>query len=178
MTAANEHQSLVDLFLECACWDHHVHGRGDHRMYDFAAQRHLIHHPEIAKDSLYTAVVCGEVTEVGRILAERPAAANEAGGARGWPPLLYLCYARFSHQPTIDNAVTIGRMLLDHGADPNAFYQAYNSRYTALVGVAGKGSRTLQRSRTPLSCFSCCSKEAPSRSTVRFFTTRISGATC
>jgi len=110
-------------------------------MYDFAAQRHLIHHPEIAKDSLYTAVVCGEVTEVGRILAERPAAANEAGGARGWPPLLYLCYARFSHQPTIDNAVTIGRMLLDHGADPNAFYQAYNSRYTALVGVAGEGEQ-------------------------------------
>ena len=78
------HKDLVATFLECACWDHHVHGKGDHRMYDCAAQRHLAQHPEIAGDSLYTAVVCGDLAEVQRILVERPEAANEPGGARGW----------------------------------------------------------------------------------------------
>ena len=141
MSTSLSHESLVATFLECACWDHHVHGKADHRMYDRAAQRHLSHHPEIARDSLYTAVVCGDIEEVERILTERPAAANEPGGSRAWPPILYLCYARFSHQPTIENAVTIARALLDRDADPNAFYQAYNSRYTALVGVAGEGEQ-------------------------------------
>ena len=145
MTAPNNQSELISTFLEVACWDHHVHGKGDHRMYDRAAQRLLAQHPEIARDSLYTAVVCGDVEEVERLLAERPEAANEPGGARGWPPLLYLCYARFSHQPTIDNALTIARALLDRGADPNAYYMAYNSTYSALVGVAGEGEQDSPR---------------------------------
>jgi len=136
---------LVARFLEFACWDHHVHGKGDHRMYDCAAQRHLAQHPEIAHDSLYTAVVCGDLEEVERILADRPEAAREPGGSRGWTPLLYLCYTRFSHQPAIDNALAIGRALLDRGANPNDFYMAGDARYTALVGVAGEGEQDSPR---------------------------------
>jgi uncharacterized protein len=139
------HVERVALFLDMACWDHHVHGKGDHRMYDQAALRLLENHPEIARDSLYTAVVCGDLEEVDRLLAERPEAANEPGGARGWPPLLYLCYARFSHQPTITNAVAIAKALLDKGADPNAYYMAGDSRYTALVGAAGEGEQDSPR---------------------------------
>jgi len=44
------------LFLESACWDHHTHGTGDHRMHDRAAQRHLAQHPEIARHDLYCAI--------------------------------------------------------------------------------------------------------------------------
>ena len=114
-------------------------------MYDCAAQRHLEQHPEIAHDSLYTAVVCGDVAEVQRRLAERPEAANEPGGAREWPPLLYLCYTRFSHQRTLDNAIAIARILLDSGADPNASYMAGDAIYSALVGIAGEGEQDSPR---------------------------------
>lgn len=114
-------------------------------MYDCAAKRLLQQHPEIARDSLYTAIVCGDVEEVERILSERPEAANESGSARKWPPLLYLCYTRFSHPPTIENALPIARALLDRGADPNAFYMAGDARYSALVGVAGEGEQDSPR---------------------------------
>jgi ankyrin repeat protein len=136
---------LVAAFLGFACWDHHVHGKGEHAMQDRGAQRLLAQHPELARDSLYPAVVCGDLNELERILAERPAAATEPGGPRGWTPLLYLCYARFSHQPTIDNAVAIARALLDRGANPNDFYMAGDAKYTALVGVAGEGEQDSPR---------------------------------
>jgi ankyrin repeat protein len=142
---ANVTRDPVTLFLASACWDHHVHGVSDHRMYDRAAQRLLAEWPTIATDSLYTAIVCGEIDEVRRILGERPAAAREAGGARGWTPLLYLCYTRFTHPPTLANAEAIARLLLDHGADPNDFYMAGDSQYTALVGVAGEGEQESPR---------------------------------
>jgi uncharacterized protein len=139
------HEVLVARFLEFACWDHHVHGKDDHRMYDCAAQRILAQHPEIAHDSLYTAVVCGELQEVDRLVASQPQVAIEPGGSRGWTPLLYLCYTRFSNRQTIDNALAMARLLLDHGANPNDFYMAGDASYTALVGVAGEGEQDSPR---------------------------------
>ncbi len=144
-TGGRTHAERVATFLEFACWDHHVHGRGDHRMHDRAAARLLEQHPEIVCDSIYTAAVCGELEEVHRILAERPAAACESGGARGWTPLLYLCYARFSYPPTIENALAIAGALLDHGANPNDYDMAGDSHYTALVGAAGEGEQDSPR---------------------------------
>ena len=139
------HSDRVARFLTFSCWDHHVHGKGDHRMYDRAAQRLLSQYQKIAHDSLYTAIVCGELQEVQRILAERPAAAREPSSARGWPPILYLCFTRFTHPQTTANAVEIARLLLDCGADPNAYYKAGDSNYTALVGVAGEGEQDSPR---------------------------------
>jgi len=136
---------IVDAFLGFACWDHHVHGKGVHGRCDRAAGRLLAQHPEIARDSIYTAVVCGERGEVGRLIAANPEVACVSGGPRGWTPLLYLCYTRFTHQPAIDSAVAIGRMLLDAGANPNDFYMAGSARYTALVGVAGEGEQDSPR---------------------------------
>jgi ankyrin repeat protein len=144
-TSIAERRQLVATFLQFACWDHHVHGTSDHRMYAHAARRILRDHPWIARDSIYTAVVCGDLQEVERILTERPEAARAPGGARGWEPLLYLCFTRFPHQPSIDNAVAIARALLDRGANPNAFYMAGDSSYTALVGAAGQGEQDSPR---------------------------------
>jgi ankyrin repeat protein len=150
----------VAWFLENACPDHHVRGGPDHVMARHTAMRILNRHPEIARDSIYTAVVCGEVEEVERILAERPQAAiekssataadrAEAGsscdrfkrtiGPKGWEPLLYLCFTRLPLAAANDNAVAIARALLDRGADPNAYFMAGDSRYTPLVGVIGQG---------------------------------------
>jgi len=137
-------QRVVE-FLQSACWDHHVHGKGDHRMYDRAAQRILAQDPAIATDNLFTAVACGEIDTVRRILAEQPEAARQPGGARGWTPILYLAYTRFTHPNTIANAVEIARLLLDAGANPNDFYMAGDAKYSVLCGPAGEGEQDSPR---------------------------------
>jgi ankyrin repeat protein len=135
----------IATFLQFACWDEHVHGKSDHRMYDRAAQRLLASDPTIARDSLDTAIVCGDVAEVRRILADHPTRARERGGPRNWTPLLYAAYTRFTHRATLDHAVEIARLLLDHGADPNDFYMAGDARYSVLVGAAGEGEQDAPR---------------------------------
>jgi ankyrin repeat protein len=161
---ANPRQAeLVTWFIENACPDHHVRGGPDHVMARHTALIILNRHPEIARDSLCTAVICGELEEVERILFERPRAASEkisvtdaerAGsgdsgdrfkkklGPKGWEPLLFLCFTRLPLSAVNDNAVAIARALLDQGADPNAFFMAGDSRYTPLVGVIGEGEES------------------------------------
>ena len=41
IAAAGTPRERLDTFLEFACWDHHTHGKADHRMHDRAAQRIL-----------------------------------------------------------------------------------------------------------------------------------------
>jgi hypothetical protein len=127
-----------------------------------AAMRILEPHPKAARDSLYTAVVCGEIEEVERLLRERPQLANAknsasgrdrsgAGGAmdflqemgtKAWEPLLYQCFTRLPLARANENAIAIARMPLDRGADPNACFMAGASRYTPLMGVIGEGEES------------------------------------
>jgi hypothetical protein len=139
--ASVQHAESVAQFLVNACPDWRIGGRARRSMAQQAALRILARHPAIAHDSIYTAVVCGELEDVDRILAERPQAASEPGGARGWSPLLYLCNARIPLAAARDNGMAIARLLLDHGADPNAYYPGGDPaiHYTALCGVAGEG---------------------------------------
>jgi uncharacterized protein len=155
----SSHEKLVARFLRNACPDHHVRGGPAHVMALHTAERLLKQHPEIARDSFYTAIVCGDVAEVERVLRERPQAATEESVGAGydrarvgefedifkdagpmhWEPLLYLCFTRLSFPPASENAVAIAKLLLDHGANPNAYFKAGDSRYTPLVGVIGEG---------------------------------------
>jgi ankyrin repeat protein len=135
----------ADAFLTFATWDNDTHGVSDHRMYAAAATRMLALRPEIARESVFTAIVAGDLEEVRRRLTERPEAATEPGGPRNWTPILYLAFARLPHQPTIDHAVDIARELLDRGANPNDYYDACESKYTPLVGVAGGGEQDSPR---------------------------------
>ena len=151
--------SVVARFLANACPDHHVRGGYAHVVARHTAGRLLARHPEIAGHSIHTAVVCGDQAEVARILRAWPEAAKEAGGPKGsagvkgarfvlesgeaglplWQPLLYLAFTRLDHPPSNDGAVSIAKLLLDHGADPNAYFMAGDSRYTPLTGVVGEG---------------------------------------
>lgn len=138
---ANTAAERIAAFLRMACLDWAVGGpgRGHHA---HAAERLLKKHPEIARHHLYTAVVCGAVDAVERRLAERPEAASEVGGPRGWPPILYLCSARLvTPGPWSDNAVRIARALLDRGADPNVYYEGGNPgiHYTCITCLVGRG---------------------------------------
>ncbi len=145
-------------FLENACPDHHVRTRPSHARAQATAMRLLSAYPEIAHESFCTEVVCGNLPAVERILADRPSAGatpceiadlarQDAGnddwlrdlGPKGWPPLMYLCSTRLPLPAVAENAVAIATKLLDVGADPNGFFMAGASKYTALVAVVGEG---------------------------------------
>ena len=139
--ATHSAQERGAAFLRMACLDWAI-GGPDRLRHTHAATRLLQRHPEIAHLSIWTAVACGELQSVQRRLAAQPSAASEIGGPRGWPPLLYLCSARLAVPgPWSENAVGIARTLLDHGADPNAYYEGGNSEihYTCITCLVGRG---------------------------------------
>jgi ankyrin repeat protein len=155
-----ERASLLARFLDNACPDHHVRGGPDHVRARHTALRLLERYPELRHASFATAAVCGDLREVSRQLATRPQLAVEKDGTpdaeregaassgdlmrkdlgmKGWEPLLYVCFTRLPLPDVDANAVAIARLLLDSGANPNAFFMAGGSRYTPLVGAIGEG---------------------------------------
>src|SRR6185503_11428304 len=100
--------AALSRFLDNACPDHHVRGGPDHVRARHTAMRLLARYPDIARASFPTAIVCGEIALVERMLAERPelakqksgepgATRHEVGGSedlyqdlgpKGWEPLL------------------------------------------------------------------------------------------
>ncbi|HYW30319.1 MAG TPA: ankyrin repeat domain-containing protein, partial [Gemmatimonas sp.] len=155
--------ALVSRFLDNACPDHHVRGGPDHVRARHTAMRLLAQHPRLATANFYTAIICGDIATVERLLRDDPSLATKSDGApskersdvggsedlvladlgvKGWEPLLYLCFARLPLPAATDNALGIARLLLDAGADPNAYCMAGDSRYTPLVGAIGEGEES------------------------------------
>jgi ankyrin repeat protein len=150
---------LIDRFLEAACPDHHVRGRGDHLRALHTALRLLEQHPALARANFITELVTGNLPAVQRAVAAQPTLARlpvgradaERGGSgstgdlfrtlgpKGWHPLLFLCFTRLPLPAVTENAVPIATLLLEAGADPTVYFQAGGSRYTPLVGVLGAG---------------------------------------
>ncbi|HJR59830.1 MAG TPA: ankyrin repeat domain-containing protein [Vicinamibacterales bacterium] len=136
---------LEETFLSFACWDHNTHGVSAHASNEISAMRLLRNNPALARQSLHAAIVCGELAEVRRRLSENPSLAAHKGGPRGWEPLTYLCYARLPLPALNEYAVALATLLLDLGANPNGYYMAGASKYSALVGVAGEGEQDAPR---------------------------------
>jgi ankyrin repeat protein len=103
------------------------------------AARLLARHPEIARDSLHTAVAAGDVDAVRDFLRKDPELADKRGGPDGWTPLLRLAYTRLPTQAAESNAVEIAGLLLDHGADPRAQWSDGQNAFKGLTGVIGGG---------------------------------------
>jgi ankyrin repeat protein len=138
--ASGSFDEAVADFLRKACLDWRV-GGSQRATWTLDAGRLLERRPELARANIYTAVACGELDEVRRILDEHPGAVNEIGGPHSWPPLLYLCSARLPRPAASEHSIAIARLRLDRGADPNAFYLGGNAdiHYTAFTCVMGRG---------------------------------------
>ena len=104
-------------FVECACLAYD--GKDDHRKVRKAT--HILEQmPGLASHSIYSATAAADVVQVRRLLKERPGAAVEPGGPRGWVPLLYLTYSRVPERLPERDAVEVTRLLLGAGADPDS----------------------------------------------------------
>jgi len=105
------------------------------------AARLLAGHPELARESIHVAAAAADEHAVRTHLAADPALASRDGGPYGWPPLLYLVFAR--HDRHVSEAALLGtaRVLLGHGADPNAGYLWHGlyPPFTAVTGALGGG---------------------------------------
>lgn len=145
--ARRSHAERVAEFMEHAVltygippgtegWDS---GHPDDPARRLLAARILRQYPEVGRDSIHTAVLCGDLVTVERFLSEHPEAASEKTGLRRWEPLLYLCYGRLPIAAASENAVAIARLLLDAGADPNVDFTDGENHFTPLTGALGEG---------------------------------------
>ena len=103
------------------------------------AQHLLEKHPNLPQQNFLCALVYGEVALVQLYLKEDSSLANKKQGPRGWEPILYVCFSEFlrlSAERQADCAAC-GKLLLEAGADPNAYFMANNEKETAIYGAVG-----------------------------------------
>ena len=129
-------QAVVDEFLRLACLNY---GDDDPDRFRRAASL-LQEHEWLARASIHTIAATGEVDAARELLDHDPSRASLVGGPFGWEPLLYLTYSRVPLGPG-RSAVAVARLLLAHGADPNAGYlwEGLIPPFTALTGALGGG---------------------------------------
>ncbi len=109
--------------------------RADPARFEYAANV-LNDHPGILDESIYVACAAGDVNRVKRVLANDGSLVNQKGGYHHWEPLMYAAYSRLTGADTL----SVARVLLDAGANPNANYMwGGQYRFTALTGVFGQG---------------------------------------
>lgn len=128
----------ADELLRLACLNY---GVDDPARWQDAA-RLLAAHPHLASASMFTAAAAGDVAATAGILGADPTTASGEGGPFDWQPLLYLTYSRID-LGDVGDPVRVARLLLEHGADPNAGYlwAGLPSPFTALTGVFGGGEQ-------------------------------------
>jgi ankyrin repeat protein len=129
---------LADEFLMLACLRY---GGDDAPSRWQRAALMLAEHPEITRASVHAAAAAANAGALEALLREDPALASAEGGPYRWAPILYLAYARHDPRVSEDATVRSARLLLDHGADPNAGYLWHGliPAFTVLTGALGSG---------------------------------------
>lgn len=125
-------------FLDLACLAYRGADRPERRA---RAMEMAKADPSLGTTTVFEAAAIGNVDAVRALLAKDVKAHSVVGGARDWPPILYLCYARI---PQKDPLGTL-EVLLQAGADPNARFIAWGSPFTAITGAIGHGEQGLER---------------------------------
>lgn len=129
--------ALADEFLRLGCLNY-----GDDDPARWQRARELLDANSWLGDAnIYTAAAVGDVGAARELLAANPGRARAQGGPHAWEPLLYLTYSRVDAPGPGRSAVDVARLLLDHGADPNAGYlwEGLVPPFTALTGALGSG---------------------------------------
>ena len=135
----------ADEFLRLGCLTYGGDDLDRHRR----ARELLIARPGIAGATIHTAAAVGAVEAARGLLAAEPSLANREGGPHRWPPLLYLAYSRVDSARPGHSTLAVARLLLDHGADPNAGYlwDGAAPPFTALTGAFGEGEDAVNQPR-------------------------------
>ncbi|MEU8400951.1 ankyrin repeat domain-containing protein [Nonomuraea sp. NPDC048892] len=123
-------------FLRLACLTYGA----DHPGRTGEAAQLLARQPELATANVFTMAATGSADALAATLDGDPGLARAQGGPFGWEPLLYLTYARLTG---VSGYVEAARVLLSHGADPNAgfLWDGLVSPFTALTGAFGGGEQ-------------------------------------
>ena len=131
-----DEQAVIDEFLRLACL---TYGEDDPDRLR-RAESLLQEHDWLERARIHTIAATGDLDAAGELLERDPSQASMVGGPHGWEPLLYLTYARVPLGPG-HSAVGVARLLLEHGADPNAGYlwEGLIPPFTALTGALGGG---------------------------------------
>ncbi|GIH25320.1 hypothetical protein Aph01nite_36300 [Acrocarpospora phusangensis] len=127
-------RELPQEFLRLACLTYGSDYPGRTR----EADQLLARHPQLATADVFTMAATGSADALADALAGNPGLARTQGGPFGWEPLLYLAYARLDPP---GRSVAAARLLLRHGADPDAgfLWDGLTSPFTALTGAFGGG---------------------------------------
>jgi ankyrin repeat protein len=137
----------ANRFLRLACI---TYFDDDHPSRRVRARQVLAEKPRLAKANIYTAAAVGDVAAVADFLAKK-VDVRAKGGPFDWEPLLYAAYSRLDSEAEGRSTLEAGRLLIEHGADPNAGF-LWEGGYvlTALTGVLGLGEHDVFRTQGPL----------------------------
>jgi hypothetical protein len=146
--SANEDLPHQFVTIACLCHDDPHY---DHRSFHAQAHAMLRENPWLAESTIWSAATAGNSAAINAFLDGDPGLVNRPG-PYGWAPLICACYSRVDPSDPSHSTFEAAKVLLDRGADPNAFTMKGNAddrldqtprRFTALAGLFGGGSTGL-----------------------------------
>jgi ankyrin repeat protein len=135
-TLAAEHRARVQDFLSAAT----PNPAEDHRAGTALRATELLNeYPDLAEADIFAASASGNVDAVAGHLAQDSGLAGKRGGPHDWEPIQYVCFSRFlrEHPERTEAFVRTARILLEHGANANAYFDSNGETETVLYGAGG-----------------------------------------